>query len=78
MYRKPSGEDSNEAEVSEDETEFTRQSEELRTVQLQNRSEGSSYGRLFSWGIDGVSYLGSQVRSKVDRTLSWWSTSGMG
>lgn len=41
--------------------------------QQEKASQSSSYGRFFSWGLDGVSYLGGQVKQRIERSLFWES-----
>jgi hypothetical protein len=41
--------------------------------QQENNPQNSSYGRFLSWGFEGVSYLGGQVKQRVERSLLWVS-----
>lgn len=79
-FRKPT--DADDYEVDEEENKSSNKSEDLgqppqQSLQLRkDSSDSASYGRFLSWGLDGVSYLGSQLKSRVDRSLTWWTSPG--
>lgn len=69
--RKPTEDDSNDEVNNED---GSRELIPSHHPQQEKSSQSSSYGRFFSWGLDGVSYLGGQVKQRVERSLLWVST----
>ncbi|XP_031570809.1 oxidation resistance protein 1-like [Actinia tenebrosa] len=68
--RKPTEDDSNDGVNNEDGSSELIPS---HRSQQEKSSQSSSYGRFLSWGLEGVSYLGGQLKQRVERSLLWVS-----
>lgn len=72
-FRKATSEDDKDLDEEQNQRENLGPRSQQSLQVRKDSNDSASYGRFLTWGIDGVSYLGSQLKSKVDKSLSWWT-----